>query len=261
MSKKNKRLKIAIISICIIIVLCLVSFLIFNFTNKDTNNKESKKENNIEIKEEISEEQIIEDEEKEYTQEKQEELIELEEIKEDKKEEIKENKKENSSNSQSSSKKENNSNSSSNKNNTTTNTNTNKETNTNEKVDTNTTTNKDSEKEENKVSNNDDTIWNEFLKSNYVISVLETSTPDFYTREEQHKEFELWFNLGYRVEEPVVCLDLSSGKRCAYSLLVYLPKGVCGETDEIKINWRNKNYIGIVAYAKSIGYKCEGYQD
>jgi len=257
MSKKKKRLKIAIISICIIIVLCLVIFLMFSFTNKDINNKGIKKENNTEIKEKISEEQIIADEEIE----EKEETIEQEEIKEEKKEEQLENKKENNSNSQSTSKKENNSNSSSNKNNTTTNTNTNKENNTNEKVDTNTTINKDSEKEESNVSNNDDTIWQEFLKSDYVISVLETNIPDFYTREEQHKEFELWFNLGYRVEEPVVCLDLSSGKRCAYSLLVYLPKGVCGETDEIKINWRNKNYIGIVAYAKSIGYKCEGYQD
>lgn len=257
MSKKKKRLKIAIISICVIIVLCLVGFLIFNFTNKDINNKESKKENNIEVKEEIKEEQIIEDEEKE----EKEETIEQEEIKEEQKEEQLENKKENNSNSQSTSKKENNSNSSSNKNNTTNNTNTNKENNTSEKVDTNTTINKDSEKEESNVSNNDDTIWQEFLKSDYVVNTLETSTPDFDSREEQHKEFELWYNLGYRVEEPMVCLDLSSGKRCAYSLVVFLPKGVCGETEEIKINWRNKNYIGIVSYAKSIGYKCEGYQD
>jgi len=41
-----------------------------------------------------------------------------------------------------------------------------------------------------------------------------------------------------------------------------MSKGVCNETPtEIKIDWRKKNYIGIVAYAKSLGYECKGYQD
>ena len=251
MSKKKKRLKIAIISLGIIIILSFIVVLRFNLSNKEIENNnndiEEKKDNKIELEEEKEEienntiQEDIEDDKEEQQDEEQ----------------TQEQKEESTQQTQTTNKNS----SSSIKNNTTTNSNSNKENNTSEKVDTNTTTNKDSEKAESNVSNNDDLLWQEFLKSDYAISVLETSTPDFATREEQHQEFLLWFNLGYRVEEPVVCLDLSSGQRCAYSLVVFLPKGVCNETEETKINWRNKNYIGIVAYAKSIGYKCEGYQD
>jgi len=92
--------------------------------------------------------------------------------------------------------------------------------------------------------------------------ILDADAPDWESKSEQSKEAKKWIDLGYRVEEPYACITLSSGEKCVYGLLVFMSKGVCNETPtEIKIDWRKKNYIGIVAYAKSLGYECKGYQD
>lgn len=116
--------------------------------------------------------------------------------------------------------------------------------------------------ENNNQVDKDEKVWNEFKSNPVTLMILESDKPDWETKSEQEEEAQKWINLGYRVEEPFTCIDLSSGRKCLYSLLVYLPKGVCNETsEEISINWRQKNYIGIVSYAKSLGYSCEGYQD
>jgi len=262
MSKKKKGLIIAIISLCIIIF-STIMFLSFNFFDKTKEDKsntiEDSKVDNIDIeKEEQENDNSVINENEELEKEEEVEETKKEEVQEEKKEESKNN------NQQTTNKKENNNSSSSINNNTSSNSNnnTNNKNNTSEKQETNTNTNTNTNTETNNSENEDDIKWNNFLQSPFTKSVLETSTPDFYSREEQMAEQEKWFKLGYRVEEPVVCLDLSSGKKCAYSLIVFLPKGVCNETTEdIRVDWRKHNYIGVVAYAKSIGYKCEGYQD
>ena len=82
--------------------------------------------------------------------------------------------------------------------------------------------------------------------------ILDADAPDWESKKAQQAEAKKWIDLGYRVEEPYACINLSSGERCVYSLLVFMSKGVCNETPtEIQIDWRKKNYIGIVAYAKS----------
>ena len=108
----------------------------------------------------------------------------------------------------------------------------------------------------------DEKLWEEFKKDPIVLMVLESDSIDWENKSEQDKEANKWINLGYRVEMPYQCIYLSGQNKCVYGLIVYLPKGVCNETpNEIKIDWRKKNYIGIISYAKSIGYKCEGYHD
>ena len=114
----------------------------------------------------------------------------------------------------------------------------------------------------------DELKWEQFKTDPVTLMILEADAPDWETNEEtdaekeQKLEAQKWIDLGYRVEMPYVCIYLSDGKKCVYGLLVYMSKGVCNETpNEIQIDWRKKNYIGIVAYAKSLGYKCEGYQD
>ena len=110
--------------------------------------------------------------------------------------------------------------------------------------------------------NQDEKLWEEFKKDPIVLMVLESDSIDWENKSEQDKEANKWINLGYRVEMPYQCIYLNGQNRCVYGLIVYLPKGVCNETpNEIKIDWRKKNYIGIISYAKSIGYKCEGYHD
>lgn len=110
--------------------------------------------------------------------------------------------------------------------------------------------------------NQDEKLWEEFKKDPIVLMVLESDSIDWENKSEQDKEANKWINLGYRVEMPYQCIYLSGQNKCVYGLIVYLPKGVCNETpSEIKIDWRKKNYIGIISYAKSIGYKCEGYHD
>lgn len=92
---------------------------------------------------------------------------------------------------------------------------------------------------------------------------LEANSYDWETLAEQTKERDIWIDLGYRVEAPKYCLPtkLSNGKQCVYGLIVFLPQGVCGQSVEQRIDWRKRNYIGIVAYAQSIGYDCTGYRD
>lgn len=108
----------------------------------------------------------------------------------------------------------------------------------------------------------DEKLWEDFKKDPVVLMVLESNSIDWENKSEQEKEANKWIDLGYRVEMPYQCIYLSGQNKCVYGLIVYLPKGVCNETqDEIKIDWRKKNYIGIISYAKSIGYKCEGYHD
>lgn len=114
----------------------------------------------------------------------------------------------------------------------------------------------------NETTNSDDKTWEEFKKDSFVLMILESNSIDWENKSEQDKEANKWINLGYRVEMPYQCISLSSGTRCVYGLIVYLPKGVCNETpNEIKIDWRKRNYVGIVTYAKSLGYSCEGYHD
>lgn len=115
---------------------------------------------------------------------------------------------------------------------------------------------------ENEQKNQDELKWEQFKKDPVTLMILEADAPDWETKKEQQAEAKKWIDLGYRVEEPYVCIYLSEGRRCVYGLIVYMSKGVCNETPtEVKIDWRKRNYIGIVAYAKSLGYKCEGYQD
>lgn len=110
--------------------------------------------------------------------------------------------------------------------------------------------------------NQDELKWEQFKTDPVTLMILEADAPDWETKKEQQAEAKKWIDLGYRVEEPYVCIYLSDGRKCVYGLVVYMSKGVCNETpNEIKIDWRKRNYIGIVAYAKSLGYKCEGYQD
>jgi len=108
----------------------------------------------------------------------------------------------------------------------------------------------------------DERLWEEFKKDPLTLMILDADAPDWESKKAQQAEAKKWIDLGYRVEEPYACINLSSGERCVYGLLVFMSKGVCNETPtEIKIDWRKKNYIGIVAYAKSLGYECKGYQD
>jgi len=108
----------------------------------------------------------------------------------------------------------------------------------------------------------DEKLWEEFKKDPLTLMILDTDIPDWESKIEQQAEAQKWIDLGYRVEEPYACINLSNEQRCVYSLLVFMSKGVCNETPtEIQIDWRKKNYIGIVAYAKSLGYECKGYQD
>lgn len=124
------------------------------------------------------------------------------------------------------------------------------------------TTTKEEVKKEETSKSEDEKLWEEFKKDPLTLMILDADAPDWESKSEQSKEAKKWIDLGYRVEEPYACITLSSGERCVYGLLVFMSKGVCNETPtEIKIDWRKKNYIGIVAYAKSLGYKCEGYQD
>lgn len=110
--------------------------------------------------------------------------------------------------------------------------------------------------------NQDELKWEQFKTDPVTLMILEADAPDWETKKEQQAEAKKWIDLGYRVEEPYVCIYLSDGRKCVYGLVVYMSKGVCNETPtEVKIDWRKRNYIGIVAYAKSLGYKCEGYQD
>ena len=110
--------------------------------------------------------------------------------------------------------------------------------------------------------NQDEKMWEEFKKDPFVLMILESDSIDWESKSEQEIEANKWINLGYRVEMPYQCINISGTNRCVYGLIVYLPKGICGETpNEIKVDWRKRNYVGIVTYAKSIGYKCEGYQD
>ena len=126
----------------------------------------------------------------------------------------------------------------------------------------NTSPNKEEVKKEEPSKTNDDKLWEEFKKDPITLMILDADAPDWESKSEQSKEAKKWIDLGYRVEEPYACITLSSGEKCVYGLLVFMSKGVCNETPtEIKIDWRKKNYIGIVAYAKSLGYECKGYQD
>ena len=119
----------------------------------------------------------------------------------------------------------------------------------------------ETKKEENSKSE-DERLWEEFKKDPLTLMILDADAPDWENKKSQQAEAKEWIDLGYRVEEPYACINLSSGERCVYGLLVFMPKGVCNETHtEIQIDWRKKNYIGIVAYAKSLGYECKGYQD
>lgn len=114
----------------------------------------------------------------------------------------------------------------------------------------------------NETVNQDEKMWEEFKKDPFVLMLLESDSIDWESKSEQETEANKWIDLGYRVEMPYQCISLTSGNRCVYGLIVYLPKGICGETlNEIKVDWRKRNYVGIVTYAKSLGYKCEGYQD
>lgn len=121
---------------------------------------------------------------------------------------------------------------------------------------------KEEVKKEETSKSEDERLWEEFKKDPLTLMILDADAPDWESKKEQQAEAKKWIDLGYRVEEPYACINLSSGERCVYSLLVFMSKGVCNETPtEIKIDWRKKNYIGIVAYAKSLGYECKGYQD
>ena len=121
---------------------------------------------------------------------------------------------------------------------------------------------KEEVKKEESSKNEDERLWEEFKKDPLTLMILDADAPDWESKKEQQAEAKKWIDLGYRVEEPFACINLSSGERCVYSLLVFMSKGVCNETPtEIQIDWRKKNYIGIVAYAKSLGYECKGYQD
>lgn len=121
---------------------------------------------------------------------------------------------------------------------------------------------KEEVKKEETSKSKDERLWEEFKKDPLTLMILDADAPDWESKKEQQVEAKKWIDLGYRVEEPYACINLSSGERCVYSLLVFMSKGVCNETPtEIQIDWRKKNYIGIVAYAKSLGYECKGYQD
>lgn len=121
---------------------------------------------------------------------------------------------------------------------------------------------KEEVKKEETSKSEDERLWEEFKKDPLTLMILDADAPDWESKKEQQVEAKKWIDLGYRVEEPYACINLSSGERCVYSLLVFMSKGVCNETPtEIQIDWRKKNYIGIVAYAKSLGYECKGYQD
>lgn len=121
---------------------------------------------------------------------------------------------------------------------------------------------KEEVKKEESSKNEDERLWEEFKKDPLTLMILDADAPDWESKKEQQAEAKKWIDLGYRVEEPYACINLSSGERCVYSLLVFMSKGVCNETPtEIQIDWRKRNYIGIVAYAKSLGYECKGYQD
>ena len=122
--------------------------------------------------------------------------------------------------------------------------------------------NTSNETNSNEPINQDEKLWEEFKNDPFVLMVLEADSIDWESKSEQDIEANKWINLGYRVEMPYQCIYLSSGTRCVYGLVVYLPKGVCNETpNEMKIDWRKRNYIGIVTYAKNLGYSCEGYHD
>ena len=121
---------------------------------------------------------------------------------------------------------------------------------------------KEEVKKEETSKSEDEGLWEEFKKDPLTLMILDADAPDWESKKEQQAEAKKWIDLGYRVEEPYACINLSSGERCVYGLLVFMSKGVCNETPtEIKIDWRKRNYIGIVAYAKSLGYECKGYQD
>lgn len=121
---------------------------------------------------------------------------------------------------------------------------------------------KEEVKKEESSKNEDERLWEEFKKDPLTLMILDADVPDWESKKAQQAEAKKWIDLGYRVEEPYACINLSSGERCVYSLLVFMSKGVCNETPtEIQIDWRKRNYIGIVAYAKSLGYECKGYQD
>ena len=121
---------------------------------------------------------------------------------------------------------------------------------------------KEEVKKEETFKSEDERLWEEFKKDPLTLMILDADAPDWDSKKAQQSEANKWIDLGYRVEEPYACINLSSGERCVYSLLVFMSKGVCNETPtEIQIDWRKRNYIGIVAYAKSLGYECKGYQD
>ena len=123
-------------------------------------------------------------------------------------------------------------------------------------------TSKEEVKKEETSKSDDERLWDEFKKDPLTLMILDADAPDWESKKAQQAEAKKWIELGYRVEEPYACINLSSGERCVYSLLVFMSKGVCNETPtEIQIDWRKRNYIGIVAYAKSLGYECKGYQD
>ena len=121
---------------------------------------------------------------------------------------------------------------------------------------------KEEVKKEETSKSEDERLWEEFKRDPLTLMILDADAPDWENKKAQQAEAKKWIELGYRVEEPYACINLSSGERCVYSLLVFMSKGVCNETPtEIQIDWRKRNYIGIVAYAKSLGYECKGYQD
>ena len=123
-------------------------------------------------------------------------------------------------------------------------------------------TSKEEVKKEETSKSDDERLWEEFKKDPLTLMILDADAPDWENKKAQQAEAKKWIELGYRVEEPYACINLTSGERCVYSLLVFMSKGVCNETPtEIQIDWRKRNYIGIVAYAKSLGYECKGYQD
>ncbi len=108
----------------------------------------------------------------------------------------------------------------------------------------------------------DEELWNKFINDPSTLKLLSSNQIDFYSREKQIEERDKWVNLGYTVREPNACLPLSSETRCVYSLLIYIPMGLCNEVKEnILVDWHEKNYIGVVSKAKELGYSCEGYHD
>lgn len=124
----------------------------------------------------------------------------------------------------------------------------------------NDSSNKNIEKDSN--LNNDEKLWQDFKNDPLTFIILESDIIDFESFDKQNIEAKKWQELGYRVELPKHCIDLTNETRCVYSLSVYIPKGICKEiTNDIKINWRDKLYISAASYANNLGYNCEGYRE